>query len=43
MLFENFNKVRCITHCGLWQHGLGQSAALFFLPIAVLLAAKNAL
>ena len=33
----------CITPCGLWSAGLGRSAALFFWPIAVLLAAKRRL
>ena len=33
----------CITPCGLWQRGLGRSAALLFLPIAGLLAAKRRL
>ena len=33
----------CITPCGLWQHALGRSAALLFLPIAALLAAKSRL
>lgn len=31
------------TFCGLWSAGLGRSAALVFLPIAVLLAAKRRL
>ena len=33
----------CITPCDLWSAELERSAALFFLPIAVLLARKNAL
>ncbi len=33
----------CITPCGRWQRGLGRSAALLFLPIAGLLAAKRRL
>ena len=33
----------CITPCGLWTAVLGQSAALFFLPIALLLASKRRL
>ena len=33
----------CITPCGLWSAGLGRSAALLFLPIALLLAAKRRL
>ncbi len=33
----------CITPCGLWSAGLGRSTSLFFLPIALLLAAKRRL
>ena len=33
----------CITPCGLWQHGLGRSAALLFLPIARYWLQKDAL
>ena len=32
-----------MTPCGLWLAGFGRSTALFFLPIAVLLAAKRRL
>ena len=36
-------RMPCITPCGLWQRGLGRSAALLFLPIAGLLAAMRRL
>ena len=33
--FEKINRLKDALHnsCGLWQHGLGRSTALFFLPI----------
>jgi hypothetical protein len=44
-LFALNNPLRmlCITPCGLWQHGLGRSTALFFLPIGQAIGCKKRL